>query len=188
MEAKFTVIYGANNLGKSEQVFRLTQNLVRRFIPVERIKYPIYDLEPTGRLINSVVREGIPMEPIKLQKLYAQNRRDFEPTIKGIISNGTHIVAEDYIGTGVAWGLTEGVSLEILEEINKDLLEPDICILLDGERFTSGIERGHRFEGGKWELAREKHLFLAERYGWEIVNANQSKEKVAEDIWKIVSS
>ncbi len=77
-----------------------------------------------------------------------------------------------------------------MERINEGLLVEDLAILLDGERFASGgaIERGHRYEdSGKWEAARSVHLELAERYGWEVVNANQNREKVTEDILKIIT-
>jgi thymidylate kinase len=51
----------------------------------------------------------------------------------------------------------------------------------------SGIERGHRNEGGpNWERARRAHLKLAERYGWEVVDANQTPERVHQDILKLI--
>lgn len=180
----FIVLYGQNNLGKSTQLDLLEDvwKLIGR--EYRRVKYPVYDLEPTGPMINAILRQGVPATDEELQALFAQNRRDFEPTLVSWLEGGEDVIAEDYLGTGLAWGLTKGVSREFLDEVNKDLLIPDMSILLDGERFSSGIEKGHRHECAGteiWEKGRRAHLELAKEFGWEVVNANQSKEKVLED-------
>ncbi len=186
----FIVIYGANNLGKSTQAKLLVARLLKLGKHTEYIKYPIYDLEPTGPQINAALRLGEKVSDEELQRFFAQNRRDFEPALNEILDSGINIVAEDYTGTGIAWGMASGLTLAYLEEINKDLLLPDVSILLDGTRFTSGIERGHRHESdyNKWCEARHTHLVLAERYGWEIVNANQYESKVSDQIWDVAKT
>src|SRR3990170_5154200 len=184
---KFIVIYGANNIGKSTQVELLNERLKEEGIFSRRLKYPIYDLEPTGPRINAALREGLNLTDEKLQEEFAQNRQDFEPQLLQMLASGLYIVAEDYKGTGIAWGMTRGVSLERMEEMNLGLLPEDLCILLDGERYTSGVERKHRHEvDSDWERARSVHLGLAVRYGWEIVSANSSREKVQEKVWNVV--
>lgn len=185
---KFIVIYGPNNLGKSTQAPALVQQLIASGIDAVYIKYPIYELEPTGLRIDRIVRKGLEnLDPESLQEVYAQNRRDFQPTLEGVLDRGTWVIAEDYKGTGLAWGVTFGVSLERMIEINAGLLDEDLAICLDGEKFGSGIERKHLFEqSGLWERSRQVHRELAKRYGWEIINANQLEGKVAEDVWEIV--
>lgn len=104
-----------------------------------------------------------------------------------MLRDGKWIVAEDYKGTGIAWGITRGMTLSQMEELNNGLYPEDLAILLDGERFTGSIEREHRYEGSiDWQRNREIHLQLADRYDWKIVNANQSIEKVTDNIWQIV--
>jgi len=152
------------------------------------LKYPIYDL-PTGQRINSEIRVQKTMSEERLQEEYADNRRQFEPALSDALSSGKWIVAEDYTYTGVIWGMAHGVSRDKLVKMNEGLLVPDLAILLDGERYTSGIERSHHFEGGgRWEEARRLHLEFANELGWEVVNANQDYGKVESDIWKIVNN
>jgi thymidylate kinase len=150
------------------------------------LKYPVYDLEPTGSRLNAYLRAGNPegLTPSSVQELFAKNRRDFEPQLKSSLAEGINIVAEDYVGTGLAWGLTAGVKRAYLDKINADLLSPDLAILLDGERFSGGIEKGHRHEQGEgiWQRCRQIHLELAREFGWPIVNANQSREEVLRSI------
>src|SRR3989344_2770441 len=186
-KGKFIVIYGANNLGKTEQANRLIARLKEEGIKANYLKYPVYDLEPTGPIINAALRRGLELSDLELQKQFAENRRDFEPQLKRVLGEDVWVVAEDYKGTGIAWGITQGASLDEMEEINRDLLENNLEILLDGQRFASGVEKGHRYEDyANWQKAREVHLMLAERYGWKVVNANQAPNKVADYIWEIV--
>lgn len=190
VRGRFIVLYGANNLGKSHQLELLKGYLNDLDFKVVKIKYPIYDLEPTGPLINQVLRHGKKMDELSLQKLYSQNRRDFEPVVNKYLSEGTFLVAEDYTGTGIAWGMVRDVSLETLEDINKDLLKEDLSIILWGERFKDGVEKNHRNETDDqiWEKAQECHLMLAKRYGWDKVYASRSPEEVHRDILKIVNN
>lgn len=178
----FIVLYGAPNLGKTVQA-----KLLAEYLHAHYIKYPVYDLEPTGPAINAVLRHGVPATPLELQTMYAQNRRDFEPNLREILLTRP-VVGEAYIKTGIANGLLEEVPREILNTINADLLVEDHGILLDGERFVSGIEREHRFESGDWERTREIHRELAAEFGWDIVDANRSIEAVHASIIECVSS
>jgi hypothetical protein len=60
--------------------------------------------------------------------------------------------------------------------------------MLYGKRFDTGKEANHRNETDDtiWQTAQDKHLFLAERYNWSKVVANQSQEKVLQDIIKVL--
>lgn len=185
------VIYGANNLGKTLQANSLVEKLNKAGVSSMYIKYPIYDLEPTGPLLNRILRDpDMPKpKPEEIQQIFAQNRFDYQPSLVQIIRNGFFPILEDYKGTGIAWGMTFGVPLDYLESINSGLLEPNVAVCLDGKRFKKGIEKIHLHENsGLWEKNRKIHQFLAKRYGWEIVNANQSIEKVAYDIWLVIRS
>lgn len=185
---QFIVIYGANNMGKSLQTDMLKAALEKTGKVVERVKYPVYDLEPTGPQINAVLRLGKQMPEETLQELYAQNRRDFQPTLVSYLESGKWVVGEDYKGTGIAWGMVREVSLQVLESINSDLLSEDFAILLYGERFDKGKEQSHRNEIDDeiWKKGQEMHLFLADRYKWPKVYATRPPEQVHADIMDIL--
>lgn len=180
-------IYGPNNIGKSTQTSLLAQNLIERGFSVLKIKYPIYSLEPTGPKLNKILRVGNAdnLTEFQIQKIFAQNRVDFDNTLINIIKAGIIVIAEDYVGTGIAWGLTNGARLNDLEKINKDLYSSDLSILMDGERFIQAKENNHKNEDSgalTWQKSREHHLMLAKRYKWIVINANQSIEAVHNDI------
>ena len=189
-EGKFIVVYGMNNLGKTTMVNGLVDFLKSNNKDTVYLKYPIYDLEPTGPRINHYLREGNPegLNPATVQKIYSDNRRDFEPELVEMIDQGKCVVAEDYVGTGIAWGMIGGAKVEEMEKINNGLREADLSILLDGERFLTGIESGHKHESANelWPKGRQIHLDLAKKYDWKIVNANQIREKVLNDVLNFI--
>ncbi|MFA5352465.1 MAG: hypothetical protein WC304_04290 [Candidatus Gracilibacteria bacterium] len=227
MQGKFIAIYGINNIGKSTQTALLLQRLIAAGIRTEYVKYPIYNLDPTGKKLNEILRgkeqhnvqsminffEGTKVrKPAtrekknvtfsfhtiapkelrqrvteqELQMWYSLNRYQYDPTIQKKLESGVTILAEDYTGTGLAWGAAKGADLEWLVNVNKFLCPPDIEILLDGERFLIGKEKVHLHESSDRliEKARKSFQLLAKRYNWEVVNANQSIQEVARDLWK----
>lgn len=185
-KGKFIVLYGMNNIGKSTVVEGLVSHLKNRKKTVQPLKYPVYEQEPTGPRINAYLRKGNPegLTSWQAQQLFAQNRREYEPSLRSILEKGTTVVAEDYIGTGIVWGILYGCSQDDLEKANSGLLKPDVEILLDGERFLTGKENSHLHEQNDqlWQRGRQIHLELAQKNGWRMINANQSREKVLGDV------
>lgn len=192
MRGKFIVIHGANNLGKSTQIKLLVEKMNQTGYPTEYIKYPIYDIEPSGKLINDYLRNGNPfnLNPREIQTIYALNRTQFEPTLKTKLESGINIVAEDYTGTGLAWGLGAGVEETYLKLINSHLLKEDLTILLDGERFRESTETNHKYETDEtlWQKVRQTHLKLGEELGWKKINANLTIEEIHAIIWSEISN
>ena len=188
---KFIVLYAPNNLGKSTQLKLLAQKMYGSAHATLVLKYPIYSLKPTGPKINAALRFGKLTSELDLQKIYAKNRRDFQEQLIKLLNCGVNVIAEDYTGTGVAWAMTQNVSLATMEKVNKGLIKPDLAILLDGERFKQAVENGHRNEDAgqeKWEKCRQIHKILAKRYGWKVINANNTIENIETTIWKLVST
>jgi dTMP kinase len=192
-KGKFIAIYGINGIGKTTQVELLVEYLKKQGKNVSRLKYPIYDLEPEGPFIYKYLRDpefrkANELSTHELQKKYADNRSRYEAELIKRIENGEWIVAEDYIGTGIAWGLTWGGDLEYLEEINKNLLKEDLSILMNGNRFLTAVEKDHRneMETERIAICKNFHKLLSEKYGWKEVSANQEIEKVQAEIIKQV--
>lgn len=189
-EGLFIVIYGINNLGKSTQALKMVEDLELIGQHSEYLKYPVYDLAPTGPKLNEILRSGKKQEinEEELQGIYTRNRHDFQPQLVKKLHEGINVIAEDYVGTGLAWGWSKSADLEKLIESNKGLLKPDIEILLDGERFLQAKEANHLHESNDElvDKCRNNHLLLAARFGWVIIDANQSIKEVHEDILKVI--
>ena len=183
----FVVLYGINNLGKTTQAKLLVERLRKEGHKAEYIKYPIYDLEPTGPRLNVYLREGNPenLTPKQAQLLYIENRTAYEPTLKAKLDAGIHIVAEDYTGTGIAWGIGAGVDEAFLKEKNAHLLKEYLAFLFEGKRFTDATEAGHTHETNETllEKVRIAHTKLGAELGWQTINANRPMEEINAEIW-----
>ena len=187
----FVTLYGINNLGKSTQAHKLVDWLNSNGFKAEYLKYPLYDLQPTGPLILEQIKgkSGQNISEKELQTLFAQNRRDYQPDLIKTLESGTYIIAEDYTGTGFAWGMSKGLNIEFLEKINNDLLKEDLAILFYGERFKQGIEKYHVHENNPELIdvvCKNMHDNLGYELGWKRVNANQDIDKVFNSLLAIV--
>lgn len=191
-KGKFIVLYGLNNLGKTIQAKLLVERLNKEDIKAEYLKYPIYDLEPSGKILNNFLRQGnsYNLSPREAQIIYVLNRIQFEPILKKKLKHGINIIAEDYIGTGLAWGIGAGVGEKFLEKINLHLLKEDLAILFDGERFDNAVEKNHKHETNNelTEKVRKTHLNLGKKYGWRKIDANLSIEQIHKLLWEYVDS
>ena len=181
-KGKFIVFYGINNLGKSTQVDLLLKKLKEKNIKIEVLKYPIYDLAPSGPIINDYLRNGNPfnLTAREVQMLYAKNRFQFEPLLIKKLESGINIIAEDYVGTGLAWGIGAGVDEKFLKLINQNLLQEDLAFLFDGERFMKAQEKNHKHETNNdlTDQVRKIHLRLGKEFNWKKINANTGKKKI----------
>lgn len=190
-KGKFVVIYGANNLGKSTQARLLVKAIKKSGKKAEYIKYPIYDSEPSGKLINEYLRKGNPFKfsPREFQLIHYIDRLGFQPVLKDKLEKGINIIAEDYFGTAIAWGTAAGVSQKLLEYLFRFILKEDTAFLLDGKRFEHAEEKNHKHEKDKELMKKVKktHLQIGKKYGWKKVNANLPIKELHAIIWKEVS-
>lgn len=190
-QGKFIVFAGPNGVGKTHQLDKLERYLKEVNIPLERIKFPQYQ-GPVAELLNLYLRGGNPheLDPKGFQLLTTLDRWYAQPKLHKILESGVNILAEDYTITGLVWG---GVTIEDssgLPWANEGLLEPDLCIVFDGERFSTGHEKGHTHESHQSLIDRARREFKIQAnkamYCCEMINANQPIESVHQDILKLV--
>jgi len=186
----FITLYGINNIGKTTHTLRLVEKLKQEGFDAVRVKYPVYDVHPSGDFLNQTLRSGKPqtISEQELQLWFVLNRWQFQPTIQQWLKQGKIVVAEDYIGTGIAWGTTKGLDTARLETLNEGLLKEDLAVLLDGERFTEATEKAHLHENNNDLIAhcRAVHLELGKRYGWEKVEVQLNPDDTFAKIWFFV--
>ena len=189
---KFITIYGINGIGKSTQSKLLVDYLLQQKKKVEYLKYPIYDLSPSGPIINEYLRQKnkFNLSPREAQIIFALNRTQYQSELKNKLANGFYIIAEDYTQTGIIWGSVNGVSQNLLKTINSHLIREDLSILLDGVPFSNSLNKNHLHEKNEFLIKKARTTFvrLAKSSHWPIITANQPIELVHHQIIKIVDS
>jgi thymidylate kinase len=187
-KGKFIVLYGINNLGKTTQAKLLVEKLVSQGVKTEYLKYPSYEIIPSGPLLNNYLRGGNihNLNAREVQIIYVLNKTQFEKTLQAKLAEGINIIAEDYVGTGLAWGIGTGVDETFLKELNSHLLKEDLAFLFDGERFLASKEKNHKFETNDelMQKVREVHQRLGNEFGWIKINANLDIEEINEKLFQ----
>ena len=185
----FTLM-GVTNIGKTTQQDLLEKRLASEGFMISKVKYPRYDLLPTGPRINAYLRGGNPegLSPQEFQTLHVQNKFDFEAELLKLLETNDIVIAEMYSGTGIAYGMGDGLDKEWFVDQYKNLHVPDVSILLDGKRFLESREANHIFENDdvKTEVIRLAHLELAKDFDWKIVSANGAVEDVHNEIYNSI--
>lgn len=188
-KGKLVVLYGINNLGKTTQAKLLVQRMQQNGIRAKYVKYAHYELESSGPLINEYIRSGNPEELTarEFQILQVLNRTQYQNELINYLAQGMTIVAEDYIGTGIAWGVGAGISKNFLVRLNIHLIKEDIAFHFVGKRFTDSIEKGHSHETNSelTERVRIIHEELAKENKWiEVDNKGKNITQVSDFIWE----
>ncbi len=190
MKGKLIVLYGINNLGKSTQARLLVSRLRHQGLPAHYLKYGLLYIEPSGVMINDYLRVGNPfgLTEREFQIIHTLNRTQYDAILRQRLEAGEWIVAEDYVGTGLAWGMGAGVDRMFLERLNNHLCPEDLVFLFEGERFLQAKEPGHKHESDDelmTSVARA-HKEIGTSRGWLPINANGTIEAIGEEIWRYV--
>jgi len=192
-KGKLIVLYGVNNLGKTTQAKMLVESLLIQFSKnAEYIKFPIYNIEPSGSLITSYLKQGNPFQLTdqEFQFLQVLNRTQYQDTLKEKLNKGTWIIAEDYIGTGIAWGIARGLNKDLLTKLNSHLIQEDLGILFSGQPFTDNIDQSNIHETNTKLTKQAINAFntIADEYSWHKINSENIKDQVQQDIINIIKS
>jgi dTMP kinase len=186
----FITLYGINNIGKSTHAKLLCKKLEEQGFKTHYLKYPIYEIEPSGPFINKTLRnpEGQAISEDELQFWFVLNRYQFQPQLKKLLEEGYVVVAEDYIGTGIAWGMAKGLEEEWLTGLNTHLVKEDLSILIEGNRDLRARETTHVHEQNDAlvEKCKETHNYLGEKYDWKKIHLQDEISDTAGLIFGVV--
>ena len=133
---KFIVIEGLDGSGKSAQV-ELLVSFLESNPPAGGGKKVILTKEPTidseaGRKVKQALKKEIKIEPIELQSLYIQDRKEhLENKIIPALKEGKFVVSSRYAFSTFAYGACDGLDMDLLIKMNEHFLLPDLTIIID---------------------------------------------------------
>jgi dTMP kinase len=191
---KFIVFEGLDGSGQTTQVSRLGYFLSSEGISVVSTKEPTMDSE-AGRRIREILDEKEKIEPLELQKLFVQDRREhLDNLIIPALKEGKWVISDRYFFSTFAFGSSDSLGLEQLIEMNNEFLLPDLTILLkvSTEVCVQRIEK--RGEGIKLFEKKEKltkvwetYKILPERFpNMHVIDGEKSIEEIHNQIKNII--
>lgn len=191
---RFIVFEGLDGAGRSTQIEKVKSFLIDKGLEVVTTKEPTIDSE-SGRKIKNILQNKIETEPIELQKLYAQDRKEhLENKVVPALKEGKTVISDRYFFSTFAYGTAHGGKLEDLIRLNSDFLYPDLIILfkIDAKTCIERIEgRGEPKEFfEKQEMLKkvgQVYEMIAKNFkNFYIINAQNSIEEVFEQIKDII--
>ena len=196
----FITFEGGEGCGKSSQSRALYRRLSRLAIPVVLTHEP--GGTPLGQKIGRWLKwERTDISPLTELLLFNASRAQLvAEIIQPKLKNGKTVICDRYADSTTAYqSYGRGLDLEIVKAINNAAtrgLEPDLTVLLDIPA-EAGLARKRagkqdRFEGEALAFHRRVrggYLKLAadDPERWLVVDASQSKRKIAQIIWQRVS-
>ena len=115
--------------------------------------------------------------------LLSVNRWEKKEEIEKMLQNGTIIIMDRYYQSNIVYGLSNGLDLNWLINLDKGLPKEDIVIILEIDPATS-YKRVNRnrdlFEKNLEFLSNVKQNYqkLSQVYNWKIVNGEENVEKI----------
>ena len=193
-KGKFIVICGVEGSGKGTQI-----NLIKEhFKGNDNI---VFTREPGGTDIAEKIRDIIlneNIDPLTEAYLFAAARREhIIKKIKPLLEEGKTIICDRFVYSSLVYqGLGRNLGIDFVDRLNRPVIEgfyPDKIIYLDLEpeigleRIKKNNRETNRLDNEKldfYKKCREGFLHLAnnEPNKFIIINANQSEEKVFQDI------
>ncbi|MCX6723734.1 MAG: dTMP kinase [Candidatus Staskawiczbacteria bacterium] len=192
---KFIVIEGLDGSGKSAQVDLVINYLKEKNKEVVVTKEPTMDSE-AGRKIKQALRKEVVVEPLELQKLYVQDRKEhLKNKVVPALKQGKFVVSSRYAFSTFAYGYSDGLGVDLLVEMNNEFLLPDLTIIIDVspescvERIENRGEPKELFEQ-KEKLAKVSIVYkkIPEMFkNAVIIDGERSIQEVFEDVKKQIS-
>ncbi len=198
--AFFITFEGGEGCGKSVQSRALYEKLVQLAIPAVLTHEP--GGTPLGDEISRLLKwANADISPVTELLLFNASRTQLvDGVIKPNLKKGKVVICDRYADSTTAYqGYGRGLDLAIVKKVNNTATQgliPDLTVLLDmpseeglGRKKARKRDRFEKENIVFHQKVREGYLKLAadkpER--WLVIDASQSKAKVAEVIWQRVS-
>lgn len=191
MKGKLFIFDGIDGSGKTT----LVQKLAKEF-------HGVYLREPGKQKVRALIRKAIlqPIDPLTELFLFLADRRENYLQIKNYLKEGKIIFLDRSFPATLAYQL-KAKKLEkiipiqkylILDHLVRSHIEPESVIILDlpvKVALQRLPKQKTKFEDHKFlQRVRKSFLELAKQFHWQVINANQSKEKVLQEAKAFLSA
>jgi dTMP kinase len=124
--------------------------------------------------------------------LLSANRWERKSEIESMIQKGTIVIINRYYQSNLVYGVSNGLNLNWLANLEKGLPKEDIVIVLD---ISSTVSTERSAEADLDSFEKNQKLLLevinnyrkfAKQFKWNIINGEESREQVHQEIMKIL--
>jgi dTMP kinase len=187
----FIAVEGIDAVGKRTQTSILSSWLGSKGMKTRTLSFPVYETV-IGREIRRFL-DGTVNYPQEVRALlYAANRWEKKADLEAILASTDVTIVNRYTGSNLAYGISNGLDLEWLLNLEAGLPKPDLVLVLDAppaklvprrSRNKDSYERNLDLQ----EKARSSYLMLAKKFGWRVVDASSDIDETKNTVASAVS-
>lgn len=191
-KGRLIVLEGMDKAGKGTQCKLLNEYLNKNGKKSQVLDFPDYTTA-LGKEIRKFLN-GKNHFPLEVQHmLLSANRWEKKETILNILNTGTTVIMDRYYQSNLVYGLSNGLNLDWLANLDKGLPKEDLVIILEISSNTSNkrvINHRDIFEKNNNLLIKVKKNYqkLAQIYGWYIIDGERSIKEVHQNICNLLRS
>ena len=181
----FIAIEGVDAVGKRTQTSLLKSWLQKQGMSVSTLSFPVYETT-IGKEIRKFLVGKVSYPPQARAMLYAANRWEAKAELEGILSRTDVAIVDRYSGSNLAYGISNGLQLDWLTNLESGLPAPDLTLVLDASPADLSPRRGTKDSYERnldlQAKARKAYIDLAAKFGWIVVDANGGIDDTAESV------
>ena len=186
----FIAIEGIDAVGKKTQTSILNSWLRSGGLSTRTLSFPVYETT-IGKEIRKFLAGTVNYPPEVRAMLYAANRWETKAQLDAILSETDATIVNRYTGSNLAYGVSSGLALDWLLNLESGLPEPDAVLVLDAPPANLAPRRGgkdsYERDASLQAKARRAYLELAAKFGWTVIDADRDIGETSEAIKAAVS-
>ncbi len=188
---RIIVIEGIDKAGKRTQSRLLIESLKLSGRICVVIDFPDYNTH-IGMEIKAFLDGEREYSNELKHMLLSANRWERKREIESMIEKGTIVIINRYYQSNLVYGVSNGLDINWLANLEKCLPKEDIVIVLD---VSSSVSTERSTEGDPDSFEKNEKLLLevnknyrelAKQFKWKIIDGEKSMEQVHQEIMKIL--
>lgn len=188
---RIIVIEGVDKAGKQTQSRLLVESLKLSGRICVVVDFPDYNT-PIGMEIKAFLEGKREYSNELKHMLLSANRWERKREIESMIEKGSIVIMNRYYQSNLVYGVSNGLNINWLANLEKGLPKEDIVIVLD---VSSTVPTDRSTEGDLDSFEKNQKLLLevnknyrklAKQFKWKIINGEKSREQVHQEIMKIL--
>ena len=188
-KGKIVAIEGPDKAGKMTQSNLLVNSLKRSGRVSVVMHFPDYTT-PIGMEINAFLEGKRDYSNELKHMLMSANRWERKKEIESMVKTGTIVVINRYYQSNLVYGISNGLNIDWLLNLDKGLPKEDIAIVLDVSPSTASLrsENLDLFERNEKLLleVNKNYSKLAKQFNWKIINGSNSQEQVHKEVLSLL--
>ena len=187
----FINLEGIDAVGKRTQSLILKSWLASKGLSIKMVSFPDYSTV-IGREIRKFLdgARGYPQEARAM--LYAANRWERKAELEDMLAKTDAVIVDRYTASNLAYGVSNGLPLEWLVNLEVGLPEPDLVLVFDAPATTLATRRGFNKDTYEKNLdlqerTRKEYLKLAQKFGWKVIDATRGRDETGHAVAAVVT-